>query len=190
MGSFINTPCIKPDRATNPKQHTVNILNSALKISRGIYKTRRSGIYYFEIQNFARGVFSLAAAAKYIISKFEISLTGEIPVLNDITITYICYKNVIYDIGTKILNFQCFCIMENHIFSKSIIFSGIGSIFRALSYGTIKTRFKAFWDIFLKICMRTWIRRLRFFIKFCPQRATEYKIECFFFPRRATKYKI
>ena len=83
-----------------------------------------------------------------------------------------CYKNVIYDIGTKILIFQCFCIMENHIFSNSIFFRGIGSIFRALSFGTIKTRFKAFWDIFLKICMRTWIRRLRFFIKFCPRRAT------------------
>ena len=58
--------------------------------------------------------------------------------------------------------------MENHIFSKSIIFSGIGSIFRALSFGMIKTRFKAFWDIFLKICMRTWIRRLRFSSNVAP----------------------
>ena len=39
--------------------------------------------------------------------------------------------------------------MENHIFSKSIFFSGIGSIFRALSFGSIKTRFKAFWEYFV-----------------------------------------
>ena len=30
-------------------------------------------------------------------------------------------KNAIYDIGTEILNFQCFCIMEMFLFSKSII---------------------------------------------------------------------
>ena len=69
--------------------------------------------------------------------------------------------------------------MENHIFSKSIIFSGIGSIFRDLSFGTIKTLCKAFWDIFLKICMRTWIRRLRFFIKICPRRVTKTRnLQC------------
>ena len=68
----------------------------------------------------------------------------------------------IYDIGTEILNFHCFCTMEMFLFSKSIIFSGIGSIFRALSFGTIKTRFKAFWDLFLKICMRPWIGRFTY----------------------------
>ena len=72
---------------------------------------------------------------------------------DDITIIYLLrrhhsqtIKNVTCDIGTEILNFQCFCTIENHIFFKSIIFRGIGTIFRALSFGTIKTRFKAFWE--------------------------------------------
>ena len=79
-----------------------------------------------------------------------------------------CYQEAIYDIGTEILNFQCFCIMENHIFSKSIIFSGIGSIFRALSFGTIKTRFKAFGTFFWKFACELGFASYVFSSHFAP----------------------
>ena len=41
-----------------------------------------------------------------------------------------------------------------------MICSGICSIFCVLSFCSIKTWFKALWDIFSKICMRPWIRSL------------------------------
>ena len=36
---------------------------------------------------------------------------------------------MIYDIGIEFLNFQCFGIMEDRIFSKSLIFCRFGSVF-------------------------------------------------------------
>ena len=36
-------------------------------------------------------------------------------------ITLVTYKNIIYDIGTKILNLQCFNFPQNQLFCKSII---------------------------------------------------------------------
>ena len=54
-------------------------------------------------------------------------------------ITLVTYKNIIYDIGTKILNLQCFNFPQNQLFCKSIFFRRICSIFCALSDGSIKT---------------------------------------------------
>ena len=63
--------------------------------------------------------------------------------------------------------------MENQIFSNSIIFSGIGNIFRALSFGTFKTRFKALWDIFSENLHMTLDSQVTFFMDVYPQRATK-----------------
>ena len=52
---------------------------------------------------------------------------------------FMCDQNIIYDIGTKILNLQCFNFPQNQLFCKSIIFRRICSIFCALSDGSIKT---------------------------------------------------
>ncbi len=46
------------------------------------------------------------------------------------------------------------------LFCKSIIFSGDCSKSLPPLQSSVKTRFKAFWDIFSKICMRPWIRSL------------------------------
>ena len=75
--------------------------------------------------------------------------------------TTFCYsQSEIYDIGTEILIFHCFATKMLKSFCKSMIFSGICSIFCVLSFCSIKTRFKALWDFFSKICMRPWIRSL------------------------------
>ena len=72
-----------------------------------------------------------------------------------------CYsQSEIYDIGTEILIFHCFATKMLKSFCKSMIFSGICSIFCVLSFCSIKTWFKALWDFFSKICMRHWIRSL------------------------------
>ena len=67
---------------------------------------------------------------------------------------------LIYDIGTEILIFHCFATKMLKSFCKSIIFSGIATARRQLSFQPIKTRFKVLWDFFSKICMRPWIRSL------------------------------
>ena len=72
-------------------------------------------------------------------------------------------QNEIYDIGTKILNLQCLNYSQNQTFCKSIIPEDFESSRPLLSFASVKTRFKAFWDIFSKKCMRPWIRRLRIF---------------------------
>ena len=51
--------------------------------------------------------------------------------------------NEVYDIGTKIPYFQCFVTTDLFLFSKSIILEEIKSARRVLSYGSVKTRFKA-----------------------------------------------
>ena len=84
-------------------------------------------------------------------------------------------KNEIYDIGTNILYFQCFVTTDMFLFCKPIFFSGICRIFRDLAFGSIKTRFKGFWDIFSKICMRPWIRRYRFYWTFAPGGRLNYE---------------
>ena len=92
-----------------------------------------------------------------------------------------CYEiralqNEIYDIGTKILIVQCLNCLQTRLFCKSIIPEDSGITRRALSNASVKTRFKAFWDIFSKISMRPWIRRLPCFVCFfCPQRATKLR---------------
>ena len=55
-------------------------------------------------------------------------------------------KKAIYDIGAEIINFHCFYIMEAFLFSKSMIFGAPTSQFRALSFGSLKTRFKAIFE--------------------------------------------
>ena len=75
--------------------------------------------------------------------------------------TTFCYsQSEIYDIGTEILIFRCFATQMLKSFCKSMIFSGICSIFCVLSFCSIKTWFKALWDIFSKMCMRPSIRSL------------------------------
>ena len=49
----------------------------------------------------------------------------------------------LYDIGTKILYFQCFVTTDMFLFCKPIILSGNCRIFRDLAFGSVKTRFKA-----------------------------------------------
>ena len=49
----------------------------------------------------------------------------------------------IYDIGTKILYFQCFVTTDMFLFCKPIFFSGNCRICRDLAFGSGKTRFKA-----------------------------------------------
>ena len=48
---------------------------------------------------------------------------------------------------------------------------------RALAFGSVKTRFKAFWSmLFLNICMRPWIRSLRFYWTFAPGGRLNYEV--------------
>ena len=54
-----------------------------------------------------------------------------------------CSPQIIYDIGTKILYFQCFVTTDMFLFCKPIIFSGNCRICRDLAFGSVKTRFKA-----------------------------------------------
>ena len=49
----------------------------------------------------------------------------------------------IYDIGTKILYFQCFVTTDMFLFSISIIPEDLESSRRDLAFGSVKTRFKA-----------------------------------------------
>ena len=67
----------------------------------------------------------------------------------------------ISDIGNGIIQFQCFFTTDMFLFCKSIIFSGDCSKSLPPLQSSVKTRFKAFWDIFSKICMRPRIRSLR-----------------------------
>ena len=70
-------------------------------------------------------------------------------------------QNEIYDTGAKIINLQCLNYSQNQTFCKSIIPEDFESSRPLLSFASVKTRFKAFWDICSKICMRPWIRSLR-----------------------------
>ena len=106
-----------------------------------------------------------------------------------------CSQNEIYDIGTEILNLQCLNYSQNRLFCKSIIPEEIKSPGPVLQFGSVRIRFKAFWDVFFRkksaaqdfyyslavpkfdlkpsgtffsnICMRRWIRRLRVSMDFC-----------------------
>ena len=64
-----------------------------------------------------------------------------------------CSPQIIYDIGTKILYFQCFVTTDMFLFCKPIIFSGNCRICRDLAFGSVKTRFKAI--------LKNWIFRPR-----------------------------
>ena len=74
----------------------------------------------------------------------------------------------IYDIGIEFLNFYCFATKRLKSFCKSMIFSGICSIFCVLSFCSIKTWFKALWDIFLENLHATLDSQL---IKYFAQKA-------------------
>ena len=87
----------------------------------------------------------------------------------------VCCQQIIYDIGTKIIFVQCFVTTDMFLVCKPIIFSGNCGIFRDLAFGSVKTRFKGFWDIFSKICMRPWIRRYRFYWTFAPGGRLNYE---------------
>ena len=86
-----------------------------------------------------------------------------------------CSPQIIYDSGTKILYFQCFVTTDMFLFCKSIFVSGTCRIFRDLAFGSIQARFKGFWDIFSKMCMRPWIRRYRFYWTFAPGGRLNYE---------------
>ena len=78
-----------------------------------------------------------------------------------------CSPQIIYDIGTRILYFQCFVTPDMFLFCKPIIFSGNCRIFRDLAFGSVKTRFKA---ILKKM---EFSAQIDFFMNFCPRRATK-----------------
>ena len=84
-----------------------------------------------------------------------------------------CYKNVIYDIGTEILFLQSNDHNSTHIAPPELAFSIDYTKFCVQCCGTVKTRFKAFWDIFLNFCMRPWIRSLCFQSTFLPEGPTK-----------------
>ena len=56
----------------------------------------------------------------------------------------------ISDIGNEILQFQCFFTTDMFLFCKSIIFSGDCSKSPPPLDFSVKTRFKAFWNIFFE----------------------------------------
>ena len=87
----------------------------------------------------------------------------------------VCCQQIIYDIGTQFSFVQCFVTTDMFLVCKLIFFSGICRIFRDLAFGSVKTRFKGFWDIFSKICMRPWIRRYRFYWTFAPGGRLNYE---------------
>ena len=64
-----------------------------------------------------------------------------------------CSPQIIYDIGTIILYFQCFVTTDMFLFCKPIVFSGNCRICRDLAFGSVKTRFKAI--------LKNWIVRPR-----------------------------
>ena len=84
-------------------------------------------------------------------------------------------ENEIYDIGTKILYVQCLSPRICFCFVNPQFFSGMCRIFRDLAFGSIKTRFKGFWDIFSKICLRPWIHRYGFYWTFAPGGRLSYE---------------
>ena len=81
---------------------------------------------------------------------FLFSRPAQVPTLVHKTHIYFCYlprlvecsPQIIYDIGTKILYFQCFVTTDMFLFCKPIFFSGNCRILRDLAFGSVKTRFK------------------------------------------------
>ena len=87
-------------------------------------------------------------------------------------IDFLIPHHEIYDIGTKILYFQCFFTTDMFLFCKTILYSGSCRIFRDLAFGSIKTRFKA---ILKKLDFSAQIdfsAHIYFFHDFSPRRAT------------------
>ena len=80
-----------------------------------------------------------------------------------------CSPQIIYDIGTKILYFQCFVTTDMFLFCKPIFFSGNCRICRDLAFGSVKTRFKAI--------LKNWIFRPRstFSWTFAPRGRLRYE---------------
>ena len=65
---------------------TINCLNYEYFFSRGTFRERLSEIYNFEINNFASGVFSAGASAKYNISKIRFSQAGHFRIIKKISL--------------------------------------------------------------------------------------------------------
>ena len=80
-----------------------------------------------------------------------------------------CSPQIIYDIGTTILYFQCFVTTDMFLFCKPIFFSRNCRICRDLAFGSVKTRFKA---ILQKLYFSA---QIDFFMNFCPRRATKVR---------------
>ena len=79
-----------------------------------------------------------------------------------------CSPQIIYDIGTKILYFQCFVTTDMFLFCKPIFFSGICRIFRDLAFRSIKTRFQGFWDILCESLPASLDSQVPFLLDFAP----------------------
>ena len=73
----------------------------------------------------------------------------------------------IYDVGTKVIYFQCFVTKDMFMFCKSIIFSGNCRILRDLAFGSVKIRFKA---IFKMLDFSAQIDCLQLFGEICRQK--------------------
>ena len=79
--------------------------------------------------------------------------------------------NEIYDIGVKILYFQCFVTTNMFLLSKSIIPEDSKISRRDLEHVYVKRRFKA---ILKKLIFWAWIGLYAIFMDFCPRRATKF----------------
>ena len=86
-----------------------------------------------------------------------------------------CSPQIIYDIGTQIIHFQCFVTTDMFLFCKPNFFSGNCCIFRDLLLAVSKHDLKPSGTFFLKICMRPWIRRYRFYWTFAPGGRLNYE---------------
>ena len=108
-----------------------NLLTTFLLFGKNIFRRGAHGkclaceMFNFEIIYFAEAPAENAPPAKFQISKLYI------------------WRRLIYDIGTKILYFQCFVTTDMFLFCKPIFFSGNCRICRDLAFGSVKTRFKA-----------------------------------------------
>ena len=109
-----------------------------------------------------------------------------------------CSPQIVYDIGTKILYFQCFVTTGMFLFCKPIFFSGNCRICRNLAFGSVKTCFKAilkklFYSAQIDFSAQIYFfhellpldgdfpARFNLFMNFCPRRATKVRsLECIY----------
>ena len=83
-----------------------------------------------------------------------------------------------------------FCHHRYFLFCKPIFFSGNCRILRDLAFGSVKTRFKASWDIFSENLHATLDSQVTFFVDVCPRRATKLRsLQCREIRHLQPKYK-